>query len=117
MAGVAAPAGARRGVAWGERGQRPCDFLLQLLCDLGFLRVSVALCVLVYSCCKGRCNGVPELGNFLRLSDVTLDGIRDSRSGSALAVVLAAQRGCIVMHVLLGPSWGACVQLLRDLVV
>ena len=117
MAGVAAPAGALRGVAWGERGQRPCDFLLQLLCDLGFLQVSIALCVLVYCCCKGCCNSVPELGNFLRLSNVALNGIRDSRFRSAPTGVLAAQRGCIVMHVLLGPSWGACVQLLRDLVV
>jgi hypothetical protein len=73
--------------------------------------------MLVYSCCKGRCDGVPELGNFLRLGDVALDGIRDSGFGSAPTGVLAAQRGCIVMHVLLGPSWGACVQLLRDLVV
>jgi hypothetical protein len=115
VAGVAAPAGARRRVAWGEGSQRPYDFLLQLLCDLGFLRISVALCMLVYSCCKGRCNGVPELGNFLRLSDVALDRIRDSRFGSAPTGVLAAQRGCLVMHIPLRPSWGAGIKLLGGL--
>jgi hypothetical protein len=51
------------------------DFLLQLLCDPGFLRVRVALCVLIYSCCEGRSDGVPELGNLLSLDDVALDGI------------------------------------------
>ena len=46
---------------------------------------------------------------------MALDGIRDSRFGSAPTGVLAAQKGRMVMQVLLGPSWGACIKLLRDL--
>src|SRR3954470_9439631 len=79
------------------------------------MRASVALCVLVYRCCESRSDSVPQLGNLLSLGDVALDGIGDSRFGSALTGVLAAQKGCIVMRVLLGPSWGACIKLLRDL--
>jgi hypothetical protein len=46
---------------------------------------------------------------------VALDSIRDSRFRSAPTGVLAAQKGCMVMHVLLGQSWDACIKLLRDL--
>jgi hypothetical protein len=100
VAGVDAPAGAKGRVAWGEGGQRLNDFLLQLLSDLGFFGVSVASCVLVHNCCKGSSDSVPQLGNFLGLRDVALNGIRDSRVESAPTGVLAAQRGGIVM---LGP--------------
>ena len=78
--------------------------LLQLLCDPSFLRVGVALSVLIYGCCEGSSDGVPQLGYLLGLGDVALDGIRDSRFGSAPTGVLAAQKGCMTICVLLGPS-------------
>jgi hypothetical protein len=80
------------------------NFLLQLLCDPSFFGVSVSLRVLIYGCCEGSSDGVPQLGDLLSLGDVTLNGIRDSRFGSAPTGVLAAQRGCLVMHLPLKPS-------------
>lgn len=75
------------------------DSLLQLLCDPGFFGVSVTLCVSIYGCCEGSSDSIPELGDLLSLGDVALDGVRDSRFGSAPTGVLAAQRGCLVMHI------------------
>ena len=50
-----------------------------------------------------RIKSMPKLGNFLSLGDVALDGIRDSGFGSDRTGVLAAQRGCLMMQVLLEP--------------
>ena len=93
VAGVAAPARARGSVVRRERGQSLDDSLLQLSSNLDFLRVGVALCVVVYRCCKGCSDSIPKLGNLLSLSDVAWNGIRDSRFGCAPTGVLAARGG------------------------
>jgi hypothetical protein len=48
--------------------------------------------MVVYSCSKSSGDGVPQLGDFLSLGGVALDGIVDSGFGSAPTGALAAQR-------------------------
>jgi hypothetical protein len=59
--------------------------------------------VVVYSCSKGSGDGVPQLGDFLSLGDVALNGIVSSGFGSAPTGVLAAQRRGLVVQVPLEP--------------
>jgi hypothetical protein len=65
--------------------------------DTGFFGVSAAPCVLTHYCYKKtNSDGVSQVGSRLSLSDVALDGIEDSRLGSALTRVSEAQRGRMV---------------------
>jgi hypothetical protein len=48
--------------------------------------------VVVYNCSKSIIDSVPQLGNFLSLSDVTLNNIADSGFRDAVTGALATQR-------------------------
>jgi hypothetical protein len=70
--------------------------------------------MLINCCCEGSSDRVPELGDFLSLVDVALNGIKGTGFRSTPTGVLATKRGCRVMQVLLRLSWGACIELLGD---